>query len=176
MIRKSPFIPFLQTHAVSRTSAGLTTTTPTDTNNATSNSLRSTSTRFSWLNRSVPLVTLPIVVVVPSPPNASLDNSRALDRANAGHGSNAGTHGSVLSSARDNPFRDRLGGAGRPFRIPVLSSSASVPLSLGVLDQAGGGVGCSRSVCAAAAEVAADGLSIPVLSAAVLLILVRWYG
>lgn len=110
------YIPFLQTHASDLTSSGLTTTAPTETTNATSNNLLSTSTRF------------PCDLSLLPPPPAALATSFSELRTRA-------RARSAPSSTARNPFLGRRGGAGNPFRTPVLSSSASVPLSLDVRDQ-----------------------------------------
>ncbi|KAK5788874.1 hypothetical protein VI817_009832 [Penicillium citrinum] len=94
-------------------------------------SRRNTSTRLFCLSRSVSMASSSAAS------SELLREPRETCRTNDGHGLRRGNHASPSTlplAPMRSPFRGRSGGAGRPLNMPVLSSSASVPLSLGVRD------------------------------------------
>lgn len=123
-------VPFLQDQASERASLCRRVTAPTDNRSVVSESRRRTSTRL-LRPRSFSSAALP------TSSSELRRGPRAVGRTKVVHGCRVGSHVSestaVLPPDRS-PFRGRTGGAGNPLKIPVLSSSASVPLSLGVRD------------------------------------------
>lgn len=118
-------IPFRHSQAKERAPSWYKTTPPTDSRSAASNNRRRTSTRLWRLNLNLS-----------SKASSSISSSelrrdvRNIGRSNDGHGCKLGSQSSRSAGPSRRPFRGRSGGAGNPLSIPVLSSSASVPLSL----------------------------------------------
>lgn len=126
------YIPFRHSQAIARAPSWYRVTPPTDNSSVVSINRRRISTCRSCLDRRL------CSKACPSSSSSELRRDvRITGLTNDDHGLKLGSQDSTSETAEPperSPFLGRIGGAGNPLRIPVLSSSASVPLSLVVCE------------------------------------------